>query len=242
MHPTDPTRPALPRPHEALVAAASLAVPDAFVALVMSALPDDVLAGQEWGGLPLSVWLDDLVQRLKALSHGEDAARWGIHKLVEAGVLEPGLVRIGARSGVSLRASCDGLRDWQREQHPDLTVYARLLEQHVKSCAALQPASERQGCVPPDTFRWGEKEVAGLAPLQYRLLEALTGGGELRAPTPVEEVANHVYAGKAVSPTDPKGALCELKRRVQGLLDRCEVRLLFNFENGLASLSRWPGG
>src|SRR5262249_32616504 len=123
-------------------------------------------------------------------------------------------------------------RRWKRLAE----VLTEFLGEYLELRGCLPPR-ERRGCVPPDTFRWNGREVSGMFPLQYRLLEALTNGEELCPQTPVSEVIRRLYDPDDAPLANPRRALYHLRARVQSLLDRSDVPILIYIERGFIWLA-----
>ena len=93
--------------------------------------------------------------------------------------------------------------------------------------------------IPPDKFRFGEKEVEGLTKLEWKLLEALCANGRVRAGVARTEVIGHVYEidAKNRQAIDAKArTFNERRRSVERKLEAAEIRLTVDLTNDFLRL------
>jgi hypothetical protein len=81
--------------------------------------------------------------------------------------------------------------------------------------------------LPPDAFSWNDKVCRRLSAAQYRLLQILTDGPNLRGFVPFTEIAAHVWADGPM-PGNVEQAVRQLARRLEDKLHAAGVPLLLD--------------
>jgi hypothetical protein len=160
-----------PRPDEALVTAAMLAIPDAFATLALNDTPEPERK-PGWSALPRGVWLDDLTKECNRRGHKNDSAvRWAVRHLIDVGqaptgddrgVMTYGRCRLGTRQGIRLYATPDALLCWRNSQLPDPTLHAQLLAEKMRSAGYPSQAVEggmTEQPSPPVRYLWNWREI-----------------------------------------------------------------------------------
>jgi hypothetical protein len=105
--------------------------------------------------------------------------------------------------------------------------------------SAAQPPAATRGAIPPDRFVWGPAEATGLSLRQWRLLQCLCDGDQLRPAVSVPEVIKHVYAGLHRPPGGER-AILAIRLRVNDALAAARPPVRLTVENDNGSLHLCP--